>query len=222
MLPLCGEVDYTARVMTDTAEITTPPQRHARKSPDRWLKPIVFCTCLLPLIWIVFRAATGGLGANPIEAITRELGDWALRFLLIALAVTPIRVVTGWNVVGRVRRMLGLFAYFYVLLHLFSYIGLDQFFYWTGIWQDIIKRIYITLGLAAVLLLTPLAITSTDKMIKRLGGRTWRRLHVLVYPATILGVIHFYMMIKADFTEPLIYALILSVLLGFRIYKKWT
>lgn len=118
--------------------------------------------------------------------------------------------------------MLGLFAYFYVLLHLFSYIGLDQFFYWTGIWQDIIKRIYITLGLAAVLLLTPLAITSTDKMIKRLGGRTWRRLHVLVYPAAILGVIHFYMMIKADFTEPLIYALILSVLLGFRIYKKWT
>lgn len=207
--------------MTDTAETTTAPQRRAYKSPDRWLKPTVFCVCLLPLIWIAFKAVTGGLGANPIEAITRELGDWALRFLLIALAVTPLRVVTGWNAVGRLRRMLGLFAYFYVLLHLSSYVGLDQFFYWSGIWQDIVKRIYITLGLAAVLMLTPLAITSTDKMIKRLGGRKWRNLHLLVYPAAILGVIHFYMMIKADFTEPLIYAMILCVLLGFRIYKKW-
>jgi len=117
--------------------------------------------------------------------------------------------------------MLGLFAFFYVILHFSSYIGLDQFFYWSGIWQDIVKRVYITLGMAAVLMLTPLAVTSTDKMIKRLGGRKWRRLHRLVYPAAVLGVIHFYMMLKADYTEPAIYAVILACFFGVRIYKKW-
>lgn len=221
MLPLCRELDYTARDMTDTADIQTTTKQARRKVPDNWIKPLVFSLCLLPLLWIAYRAVAGDLGANPIEAITRELGDWALRFLLIALAVTPARELTGWNIIGRLRRMLGLFAYFYVLLHVFSYVGLDQFFYWSGIWQDIVKRVYITLGLVAVVLLTPLAITSTDKMVKRLGGRRWRQLHLLVYPAAILGVIHFYMMIKADFTEPLIYGFVLSLLLGVRAYKKW-
>ena len=156
--------------------------------------------CLLPLAWLIFRAVTGALGANPIEAITRDLGDWALRFILIALAITPIRVLTGWTAIGRLRRMLGLYAYFYVILHLSSYIGLDQFFFWSGIWHDILKRIYITLGMVAVILLTALAVTSTDAMIKRLCGRRWRQLHRLVYPAAVLGVIHFYMMLKADYT----------------------
>jgi sulfoxide reductase heme-binding subunit YedZ len=175
----------------------------------------------MPLVLLVVRAATGGLGANPIEAITRDLGDWALRFILIALAVTPLRIVTGISAIGRLRRMLGLFAFFYVVLHFMSYIGLDQFFFWPGIWQDIVKRVYITLGMLAVLLLLPLALTSTDGMVKKVGGKTWRRLHRLVYPAAILGVIHYFMMIKADYTQPLIYAAVLASLFGVRLYKKW-
>lgn len=214
-------VGYTAVQMTETLDNKTSGTRSGVLKPDRWVKPTVFVFCLMPLAWIVVRALTGGLGANPIEAITRELGDWALRFILIALAVTPIRVMTGWSIVGRLRRMLGLYAFFYVVLHLSSYVGLDQFFFWSGIWQDIVKRVYITLGMVAVLMLLPLAITSTDKMIKRVGARRWRKLHRLVYPAAILGVIHFFMMIKADYTEPAIYAIILAGLLSFRIYKKW-
>lgn len=207
--------------MTDTVEMKAAAKSAATPKPDRWLKPLVFVACLIPLVWLAIRAFTDGLGANPIEAVTRELGDWALRFILIALAVTPVRILTGWSAIGRLRRMLGLFAFFYVILHLSSYVGLDQFFFWPGIWQDIVKRVYITLGMAAVLMLIPLAITSTNRMMKRLGARRWRQLHRLVYPAAILGVIHFFMMIKADYTEPAIYAFLLSVLLGFRIYKKW-
>ena len=207
--------------MTDSVETARRPPAPVTSRPIRWLKPAVFLLCLVPVLWLAYRAFTGGLGANPIEAVTRELGDWALRFILIALAVTPVRLVTGWTAIGRLRRMLGLFAFFYVVLHFSSYIGLDQFFFWPGIWQDIVKRVYITLGLGAVLLLIPLAVTSTDKMIKRLGGRRWRQLHRLVYPAAVLGVIHFFMMIKADYTEPTIYALILAGLFGIRLYKKW-
>ncbi|NKB43399.1 MAG: sulfoxide reductase heme-binding subunit YedZ [Alphaproteobacteria bacterium] len=207
--------------MTDTTDNAGASEPRSKATKARWLKPVVFLLCLAPLAWLAVRAVSGGLGANPIEAITRDLGDWALRFILIALAVTPIRVLTGWNTIGRLRRMLGLFAFFYVFLHLSSYIGLDQFFYWSGILQDIIKRIYITLGVAAVLMLALLAATSTDKMVKRLGGKRWRRLHRLVYPAAVLGVIHFFMMLKADYTEPTIYAVILASLFGIRIYKKW-
>ncbi len=207
--------------MTDTVQTKPDSTKRLTAKPDRWFKPLVFVLCLVPLAWLIGRAVTGDLGANPIETIARFLGDWALRFLLIALSVTPARILTGWNAVGRLRRMLGLFAFFYVVLHLSSYIGLDQFFYWMGIWQDIVKRVYITLGMAAVLMLLPLAVTSTDAMAKRLGGRSWRRLHQLVYPAAILGVIHFFMMIKADYTEPVIYAMVLSLLFGVRLYKKW-
>lgn len=208
--------------MTDTVETESAKTRSLAVKPDRWLKPLVFIICLLPLSWLVFRALTGELGANPIEAVTRDLGDWALRFILIALAVTPVRILTGWSAIGRLRRMLGLYAFFYVFLHLSSYVGLDQFFFWSAIWQDIVKRVFITLGMAGFLMLLPLAITSTDKMVRRLGGRRWRRLHLLVYPAAILGVIHYFMMIKADYTEPAIYAAILTMLLGIRLYKKWS
>ncbi len=207
--------------MSDTTESVRATEPRSKTKRVSWQRPAIFWLCLLPLAWLVVRAVTGDLGANPIEAITRYLGDWALRFILIALAVTPIRVLTGWTTVGRFRRMLGLFAFFYVLLHLLSYVGLDQFFYWSGIWQDIIKRIYITLGMAAVLMLALLAATSTDKMVKRLGAKRWRELHRLVYPAAVLGVIHFFMMLKADYTEPTIYAVILAGLFGIRIYKKW-
>ena len=186
----------------------------------RWLKPVVFVISLLPLAWLVYRTLTGDLGANPIEAIIRYLGDWALRFILIALAVTPLRIVTGWLPIARLRRMMGLFAFFYVVLHIMGYVGLDHLFDWATIWKDIVKRVYITVGMAALLMLIPLAITSTDGMIRRLGGTAWRRLHLLVYPAAIAGVIHYFLMIKAGYQQPLIYAVVLAVLFSVRLYKK--
>ena len=220
MLFLFGKVEYIADSMTDTAENTVSVEVLPKVKKYRWLKPVVFVLCLGPLVMLMVRALTGDLGANPIEVITRDLGDWALRLLLITLAVTPARQLTGWNVIGQLRRMFGLFAFFYVVLHLSSYVGLDQFFFWPDIWQDIIKRVYITLGMAAILILTPMAITSTDNMVKRLGGSRWRQLHRMGYLASILSVIHFFMMLKTDYTEPMVYAVILSVLFGFRIYKK--
>ncbi|ARJ67514.1 sulfoxide reductase heme-binding subunit YedZ [Magnetospirillum sp. ME-1] len=185
-----------------------------------WVKPVVFLLCLLPLGLLVWRGLSDGLGANPIEATNRTLGDWALRFLLIALAVTPVRQMTGWNAVGRWRRMLGLFAFAYVVLHLSSYVGLDQFFDWNAIGREIVKRRYITLGMLAVLLLIPLAVTSTDSMVRRLGGRRWRALHRLVYVIAPLGVTHHWMMVKKDITEPAIHAAILAVLLGWRLAAR--
>lgn len=182
-----------------------------------WLKPAVFAASLLPLAWLAWRAGFGSLGVNPVETVNRFLGDWALRFLLIALAVTPARRITGWAPLARLRRMLGLFAFFYVCLHLASYIGLDLFFDWQALWRDVLKRRYITLGMLAFALLVPLAITSTDGMIRRLGGRRWRVLHRLVYPIGMLGVAHFWLMVKADIREPLLYAVILAALLGYRL-----
>lgn len=183
-------------------------------------KPTVFVLCALPLGWLIYRTFTGGLGANPIEAIIRYLGDWALRFLLIALAVTPVRIITGWLMVARLRRMLGLYAFFYVAVHIMGYVGLDHFFDWATIWADIVKRTYITVGMAALLMLIPLAATSTDAMIRRLGGAAWRRLHRLAYPAAIAGVIHYFLMIKAGYQEPLLYAVILAALFAVRLIKK--
>lgn len=184
----------------------------------RWLKPSVFVLALLPLVWLTWRALTDQLGVNPVETLNRFLGDWALRFLLIALAVTPLRRLTHWAPLARLRRMLGLFAFFYVCLHLASYVGVDLYFDWAALWKDIAKRTYITLGMAAVLLLVPLAVTSTDGMIRRLGGRAWRRLHMLVFPAAILGVAHYWMMVKADIRQPLLHAAVLAVLLGSRLW----
>lgn len=186
----------------------------------RWLKPAAFALSLLPFAWWAYRALSGNLGANPIEATTRYFGDWALRFLLIALAVTPVRLLTGWLPIARLRRMLGLFAFFYVVLHVMSYVGLDLFFDMALLVQEIVKRAYITVGMFALVILIALAVTSTDKMAKRLGGRRWRRLHMLVYPAAIAGVIHYYMMVRAGFLEPLTYAVILAALFAVRIVKK--
>jgi len=192
-----------------------------RQQTIRWTaKPAVFLLCLAPLGWLVGQFLAGGLGANPIEATNRFLGDWGLRFLLIALAVTPLSDLSGWAVVMRFRRMLGLFAFFYVSLHLASYVALDQFFAWGEIWGDIVKRRYITVGMIAFVLLIPLAVTSTKGMIKRMGSRRWRRLHMLVYGVTILAVFHFFMMVKADIREPTIYAVILAALLGYRIVAR--
>jgi sulfoxide reductase heme-binding subunit YedZ len=182
----------------------------------RVIKPFVFTLCLMPLAWLVWRGLSGDLGANPIEVITRFLGDWAMRFLLVTLAVTPLRRMFGWSVLMRLRRMLGLFAFTYAVLHLSSYVVLDQFFYWPEIWADIIKRNFITVGMIAFLMLLALAVTSTNAMIRRLGGKRWQRLHRLVYPAAVAVVVHFYMMVKADIREPLIYGAIAVVLLEYR------
>jgi methionine sulfoxide reductase heme-binding subunit len=181
----------------------------------------VFLLCLAPLGWLGWLATTGGLGVNPIEAVNRSLGDWALRLLLISLAVRPAKDIFGWPLVMRFRRMLGLFAFCYVALHLSSWIGLDQFFAWRHIWADIVKRPFITIGMLAFVLLAPLAATSTSGMIKRLGAKRWKRLHRLVYPAAALAVFHYFMMVKADMREPLTYAAVLAVLLGSRFIVRW-
>lgn len=182
----------------------------------RWLKPAVFILSLTPLGWLVWQGLFGYLGVNPIETVNRFLGDWALRFLLIALAVTPLRRITGWAPLARLRRMLGLFAFFYVCLHLSSYLGLDLFFDWQSLIKDVVKRRYITLGMIAFALLIPLAATSTDGMIRRLGGKRWRRLHLLVFPVAALAVTHYWMMVKADIRQPALYGAVLAVLLGYR------
>lgn len=198
------------------------------KHPIEWaiivrraLKPVVFTLSCLPIAWLAWVALNNGLGANPIEKLIRFNGDWALRFLLIGLAVTPIRLMTGWTDIARVRRMLGLFAFFYVYLHISAYVGLDQFFDWRNIWADIVKRVYITIGMAAFLTLIPLAVTSTPGMVKRMGARQWRRMHRVVYVTTIAGIIHYIMMLKAGYQEPALYAAILAVLLAIRALKKW-
>jgi sulfoxide reductase heme-binding subunit YedZ len=191
------------------------------KQTMHWIaKPCVWVLCLAPLAWLIWQWWGKSLGPNPIDVTNRYLGEWALRFLLIALAVTPLRVLFGNPVFVRFRRLLGLFAFAYVLLHLTSYIVLDQFFDWDAIWQDITKRWYITTGIFAFVILLSLAVTSTKGMVKLLGGARWNKLHKLVYIAAIAGVFHFYMIIRADFREPIIYGAILTTLLGYRIVIK--
>ena len=176
--------------------------------------------CLLPLVWLAHKGLTAGFGAHPQEYVNRFLGDWALRFLLVALAVTPARELSGMSALARYRRMLGLYAFFYVCLHILSYVVATHFFDWAAIAKDIVKRTYITVGMAVFLALLPLAVTSTAGMVKRLGGARWKMLHRLVYAAGIGGVVHFYMMVKLDVREPLLYAAILAVLLGWRVAKR--
>ncbi len=178
----------------------------------KWIKAAVFALCLIPLARLTWLAAHHGLGANPIEHITRSLGFWTLSFLLITLTVTPLRRLTGWNWLLRLRRMLGLFAFFYVCLHFTTYIWLDQFFDVMGMVKDVAKRPFITVGFSAFLLLIPLATTSTNAMVKRLGGRRWQLLHRLVYVIAILGVLHFWWLVKKDITEPLIFGSLLGLL----------
>ena len=180
-----------------------------------WIKPTVFVLCLLPLAWLVFALLSDRLGANPIEALTRETGEWTLRFLLITLCMTPLRKAKGWRWPIRIRRMLGLFAFFYGCMHLTTYLWLDQFFDWGEIGRDILKRPFITVGMLAFVLLVPLAVTSTNAMMRRLG-RNWARLHQLVYVIPALGVLHFWWLVKADVREPLVYALLFLALMLLR------
>jgi len=187
-------------------------------------KILVWLLCLSPLIWlgslVVLQSPvpTGPSGANPIEYLNRFLGDWAIRILIIALAVSPFRQISGYKSAARYRRVLGLFAFFYVTLHLSSYVVLDQFFDWAEIWRDILKRNYLTVGMIGFAVLIPLTLTSTKGMIKRLGGKQWQNLHKLVYVAGIAAGIHFIMMRKGFQLEPLIYTTIIASLLGYRLY----
>ncbi|NIM27294.1 MAG: sulfoxide reductase heme-binding subunit YedZ [Gammaproteobacteria bacterium] len=172
----------------------------------------MFFAALVPLALLVWNAFHDGLGANPVETITHETGSWGLRFLLLTLLVTPLRRASGWQALARVRRMLGLFAFFYICLHFLTYVVLDAYFDLHYILEDITDRTYITLGFTSFVLLVPLALTSTNAMVRRLGGRNWRRLHRLAYVAATGGVLHFIWLVKADLREPLIYLGLLLLL----------
>ena len=187
----------------------------------RWTKPLVFALCLLPLSWLLYLVAQDQLGANPQEALIRATGDWALRFLVIVLAVTPLRELSGLSALARYRRMLGVFMYFYALLHFLSYSGFDMGFDVADIFNDIVKRPFILVGSLALLLLTPLAATSFNAAIRALGAKRWQRLHRLVYAVAGLAILHFFWMRagKNDFAEVAVYAGILALLLGWRLRK---
>ena len=181
----------------------------------RYFKVTIFTVCLIPLAWMVWQASNQLLGSNPVEELLHQSGGWALRFILIVLAVTPLRKLTGWTVLLRFRRMLGLFAFFYASGHFSVYFLLDLGMDFSFVVEDIIKRPYITIGFTALVLLVPLAVTSTKGMMRRLG-RNWKRLHKLVYLIGILGVVHFIWLVKADLLEPIIYAMVLLVLFAIR------
>lgn len=187
---------------------------------SRVFKPAVFVLALIPLAWLGWGVWQDQLGANPIEYITRSFGEWTLRFLLLTLLISTLRRATGWTQSLRIRRMLGLFAFFYGTLHLFSYLWLDQFFDWGEIWSDILDRPFITAGMLAFLLMMPLAFTSFKAAMRKLG-RNWQRLHMLIYPLTILGVLHFWWLAesKVRLALPQLYAVILAILLGERVYQ---
>lgn len=187
----------------------------------RAAKPLVFVLCLLPFAWLVYGAFTDGLGANPAEYLIRSAGDWTLRFICIVLAVTPLRVITNMPPLARFRRMLGLYAYFYVVLHLLSYSWFDMGFDFGDIAKDIAKRPFILVGFSGFLLLTPLAATSFNRAIKAMGARRWQALHKLVYLISGLGLLHFFWMRagKNDFAEVFVYAAIIGLLLGWRLWR---
>ena len=186
---------------------------------SKWTKVAVFAACLVPLGILVWEGFTGGLGANPVEFIEHATGDWTLRFLAITLAITPLRKMLGLPLMIRYRRMLGLFAFFYVCLHFCTYIIFDQMLSLGGMWQDVMKRRYITVGFTGFVLLIPLAVTSTAAWIRRLGGRRWQRLHQAIYLTAVAGVIHYYWLVKSDVHKPLEYAGIMGVVLAWRLFS---
>lgn len=201
------------------------------------LKPLAFLASLGPAAWLVWAALTGNLSPNPLGDLTNETGVWTLRFLCITLAITPLRRISGWNLLIRFRRMAGLFAFFYGTLHLLTYVIADRLaglefqnavITWTtvtglasAVWDDISKRPYITAGFTAWATMVPLTITSTAGMIRRLGGKRWTRLHTVVYATAALGAVHYWWLVKADVRRPLAYATVIVLLLAFRVYWKW-
>jgi len=184
---------------------------------SKWIKLPVFVLCLVPLGHLVWRALHHHLTANPIEYITHQTGDWTLNFVVITLAVTPARKLLRVPELVRFRRMLGLFAFFYGLLHFSTWIGLDQFFDWTAMLHDVRKRPFITAGFTGFVLMIPLALTSTAGWIRRLGGKHWLALHRLIYVTAVAGVVHYYWLVKSDVRRPLFYAMLVGALLALRV-----
>ena len=204
---------------------SSSPKPVAVRSKSLWLhpvaKPLLFVVCLLPFAWLLYGAFADALGANPAEALIRSTGDWTLRFLCITLAVTPLRVITGQPALLRFRRMLGLFAFFYVVLHFLSYSWLDMGFDLEAITRDIPKRPFALVGFLAFVLMIPLAATSFNRAIKALGAKRWQTLHKLVYGIVLLGLLHFFWMkaAKNNFAEVAVYAVVIAVLLGWRVVR---
>ena len=186
----------------------------------KWAKLILFVLLGIPAASLVFNILTGNISADPIDDLTHVTGEWGLRLLILTLAITPLRNLTGINQLIMLRRMLGVYAFFYVLLHFLTWFVIDNYFDFQRIIEDIIERYYILLGFLAFVLMIPLAATSTNKMVRWLGSKRWIKLHKLVYPLSILGVVHFYLQVKADITEPVIYGTILAILLIYRIWKN--
>lgn len=186
------------------------------------VKPLVFVLGLLPLGWLVWGIANDQLGANPAEALIRSLGDWTIRALVLVLAVTPLRVVGGWPALARLRRMLGLFVFFYASLHWLAYVWLDMGFDWSEVWADVPKRPFILVGTLAWLMLLAMAITSFNRAIRALGAAAWQRLHRSVYVVALLAILHFFWMRagKNDFAEVFVYAGLLAALLGWRLWRR--
>ena len=186
---------------------------------NRLFKGSLFIVFLMPFVVLLFGFFNERLGANPIEVLTRDTGQWALRFLLISLCISPLRLLFGWHFLAPIRRMIGLYCFFYASIHMLLYIWLDQFFNLGDIIGDIIERPFITVGVISFLALIPLAVTSNDKMKKRLGSERWKRLHSVIYFIGMGGALHFFMLVKKDITEPLIYIAILVILLGIRLFR---
>ncbi len=202
------------------ATTISPPKPRSSAHPlinsSKLTKSLVFAACLIPLGLLAYKGFTDNLGANPIEVITRSTGLWTLIFLLITLSITPLRKLANVPSLIKFRRMLGLFAFFYGFLHLMTFVWLDKFFDFHEMINDVYKRPFITAGFTAFMLMVPLAITSTRKMIQRLGGKRWNTLHKLIYFSAAAGVIHFYWLVKKDITEPVQYAAVLFALLSYR------
>jgi sulfoxide reductase heme-binding subunit YedZ len=185
------------------------------------LRAALFVLALLPLARLVVLGFTGGLGANPVEFVTRSLGTWALVLLCVTLSISPLRWLTGWAWLLRLRRMAGLFCFFYALLHLLTYAVLDHWLDWTALWADVVKRPFITAGFAAFVMLLPLALTSSNAMVRRLGARRWQMLHRLVYAVALAAILHYWWHKagKNDLAEPTLYALVIGGLLGARVLR---
>ena len=205
-----------------TVKIHPAAENKARRGPRAitWVRAAAWVGALLPAAWLFVAFYTDDLTANPIEYITRFTGFWALTMLVVTLAITPVRRLTRWNEIIKLRRPLGLFSFFYATLHLLTWIVLDKFFDWQWMIEDVLERRFITIGMLTWLLLLPLALTSTKAAIRRLGRR-WQRLHRLTYVAAVTGTIHFWWLVKADLFEPQVFALALSALLGFRAWWTW-
>jgi sulfoxide reductase heme-binding subunit YedZ len=188
---------------------------------SKWTKAALFLICLVPFASLLWRAFHSGLGPNPVEFVQHATGDWTLRFLVFTLSITPLRKFLNLPDLIRFRRMLGLFAFFYVCLHFLTYIGPDQSFNLGGMWKDVQKRRFITVGFTAFVLLIPLALTSTAGWVRRLGGRRWQLLHRAIYFSAVCGVIHYYWLVKSDVRKPLFYAALVAILLAWRLGDRF-